>query len=349
MTLYNEIDEYASQWLQNLIDSGQISPGRVETKSITELDQIDLIGFDRVHLFAGIGGWEYALKLADWPQELPVWTGSCPCQPFSGAGKKKGVEDERHLWPEMFRLIKACNPPIVFGEQVAGSSGIDWMHTVQADLQAHGYEVAALDICAAGFHAPHIRQRIFWAAVSTEWLGKIPSGERWRGRDKGDSERRIRKIQAARLRTVIGMADTSEQGSQRHPRNGIGKPESRWEPQGQDGLVATQSVPDGTNQNNPWSKPDWIGCRDNKFRPVESGSSPLAHGIPRGMGKGRTRQQRMAISSARTYRTGSLKGYGNAIVPQVAAWFVRNVLEWIGLRRGNYELQTQLPLRQRSR
>lgn len=102
---YNEIDPYAAQWLRNLIEAGEIAPGYVDERSIEDVTPGDLRGFTQHHFFAGIGVWSYALRKAGWPDDKPIWTGSCPCQPFSAAGKGKGVDDERHLWPAFFWLI----------------------------------------------------------------------------------------------------------------------------------------------------------------------------------------------------------------------------------------------------
>jgi hypothetical protein len=107
---YNEIDPYAAQWLRNLVAAGHIAPGDVDERSIVDVQPDDLRGYTQCHFFAGIGGWSYALRLAGWPDDRPAWTGSCPCQPFSAAGKQRGSEDERHLWPAFFRLISECRP-----------------------------------------------------------------------------------------------------------------------------------------------------------------------------------------------------------------------------------------------
>ena len=160
---YNEIDKYAAQWLRNLIAAGHIAPGDVDERSITEVQPDDLRGYTQCHFFAGIGGWSYALRLAGWPDDRPVWTGSCPCQPFSSAsaGKDKRHEDDRHLWPVWARLIAASQPRAVFGEQVVDAG--DWIDWVCDDLEALGYEVGAcvLPACAVGFD--HARPRIYFA------------------------------------------------------------------------------------------------------------------------------------------------------------------------------------------
>ena len=161
---YNEIDPFAADWLRELIRAGHIAPGEVDTRSIEDVAPDDLTGFAQCHFFAGIGTWSYALRRAGWADDRPVWTGSCPCQPFSAAGKRKGTADERHLWPAFFHLIGQCRPVTVFGEQVASCDGLAWFDLVSSDLEGTGYAVGAVDTCAAGFGAPHIRQRLYWVA-----------------------------------------------------------------------------------------------------------------------------------------------------------------------------------------
>lgn len=163
---YNEFDPYAAQWLRNLIAEGLIADGHVDERSIVEVSADDLAGYRQCHFFAGIGGWSLALRLAGWPDDRPVWTGSCPCQPFSSAGKQRGTDDERHLWPEFRRLIEKCRPPVVFGEQVASKAGRDWFAAVRADLEGMAYAVGGADLCAAGCGAPHIRQRLWFVGLA---------------------------------------------------------------------------------------------------------------------------------------------------------------------------------------
>lgn len=166
MHYYNEIDSFAADWLRNLMKEGLIPLGYVDERSVTEVRPEEIDGFTSWHFFAGIGGWAYALRLAGWPDDRPVVTGSCPCQPFSVAGKRKGTADERHLWPEMRRLIGGIKPAIAIGEQVASKDGREWLAGVQTDLEALGFEFGAADLCSAGIAAPNIRQRLYWVAKS---------------------------------------------------------------------------------------------------------------------------------------------------------------------------------------
>lgn len=168
---YNENDPYAAQWLRNLISAGHIAVGDVDERSIVDVRADDLRGYTQCHFFAGIGGWSYALRLAGWPDDQPVWTGSCPCQPLSRTGIKKGHADERHLWPAFYPLIAKCRPAIIFGEQVTGPDGREWVAGVRADLEATDYACGIADIPAAGVGAPHNRPRLYWLANT--------NGARW--------------------------------------------------------------------------------------------------------------------------------------------------------------------------
>jgi DNA (cytosine-5)-methyltransferase 1 len=181
LALYNEIDPKAAAWLRELIRQGHIAPGDVSETSIEDLNPDDLRRYTQVHFFAGIGVWSYALRRAGWPDSRPVWTGSCPCQPFSAAGKGGGFDDERHLWPHFHWLISQCRPDVVFGEQVASKDGLAWIDLVQADLEGTGYANGAVDFCSAGVGAPHIRQRLYWF------------GERLADADGRDTEQFARK------------------------------------------------------------------------------------------------------------------------------------------------------------
>ncbi|MBP9806317.1 MAG: DNA cytosine methyltransferase [Candidatus Accumulibacter sp.] len=163
---YNEIDKHAAAWLRELIKAGHIAAGDVDERDIQDVFPGDLSGYDQCHFFAGIGTWSYSLRKAGWPDHRPVWTGSCPCQPFSSAGKGSAFADERHLWPAFHHLIRQCRPVIVFGEQVASRDADAWIDLVQTDLEAVGYAVGSVPFPSAGVGAPHIRDRIYWVADS---------------------------------------------------------------------------------------------------------------------------------------------------------------------------------------
>ncbi|MHC7953976.1 DNA cytosine methyltransferase, partial [Klebsiella pneumoniae] len=190
---YNEIDPFAAQWLRNLIAAGHIAPGEVDERSIEDVTPDDLRGFTQCHFFAGIGVWSHSLRLAGWPDDRPVWTGSCPCQPFSAAGKGDGFADERHLWPHFFHLISERRPQHVFGEQVASGNANTWFDLVQADLEGVGYAFGLVPFTSAGIGAPHIRERAYWVAnadsVISDRRGNLRAPGRNEYSDSGDDSR----------------------------------------------------------------------------------------------------------------------------------------------------------------
>lgn len=181
---YNEIDPFAAQWLRNLIAAGHIAPGEVDERSIEDVTPDDLRGFTQCHFFAGIGVWSHSLRLAGWPDDRPVWTGSCPCQPFSPAGKGDGFADERHLWPQFFHLISERRPQHVFGEQVAAGNANVWFDLVQADLEGMGYAFGLVPFTSAGIGAPHIRERAYWVANADSVISDRSGNVRASGRDE---------------------------------------------------------------------------------------------------------------------------------------------------------------------
>lgn len=186
MVFYNDNDPAVAQWVRNLMAAGLVSDGMVDERPIQELRSSDLAGVVRAHFFSGIAGWELALKYSGWPQDKPVWTGSCPCQPFSQAGRRKEFDDERHLWPAWLGLISKCKPPTIFGEQVSSKDGRSWIVRVRSDLEAIGYYVGVADIAAAGIVAPHIRQRLYWVAdtIKPSTRGTYRSGFGESGRER---------------------------------------------------------------------------------------------------------------------------------------------------------------------
>ncbi|EBG0005969.1 DNA cytosine methyltransferase [Salmonella enterica subsp. enterica serovar Newport] len=312
---YNEIDSFAAQWLRNLIAGGHIAPGEVDERSIEDVTPDDLRGFTQCHFFAGIGVWSHSLRLAGWPDDKPVWTGSCPCQPFSAAGKGDGFADERHLWPHFFHLISECRPQHVFGEQVAAGNANAWFDLVQADLEGVGYAFGLVPFTSAGIGAPHIRERAYWVANSGgERLNRIDS--LLQREECGRVTESV--LEASRDRNAGSVANTNGERSQRERENCH---QERWEGSDvrQAGLRCGTGVISTLEVNGFWRDADWLLCRDGKWRPVEPGTFPLVDGAAARLGRVESGVARVASSN----RVGRLKGYGNAINAQAAAEFIR--------------------------
>jgi len=312
---YNDHDPDACAWLRELIRRGLIPQGEVDDRSILDVRPADLRGFTACHFFAGIGGWAYALRLAGCPDDRPVWTGSPPCQPFSVAGKGLARDDARHLAPHFVSLVRAARPPVLFGEQVASADvfgpaakgnrpGFEgqppwaWFDDLSDRLEAARYAVGASDIPAAGVGAPHIRQRCFFGAVDLDRLADA-NDARLEGRHEPGRERAAERPAGPRgMAGGLADADGSGRGARSATAEAVGYRHTAWA----DGRGDRPRTDRGG-----WALADWLSCRDGKWRPVEPGSFPLAHGIPA--------------------RVGRLRGYGNSIVPQAAAKFIRAFLD----------------------
>jgi DNA (cytosine-5)-methyltransferase 1 len=325
---YNENDTYCAQWLRNLIDAGHLPGGYVDERSIRDVRGEDLAGFSQCHFFAGIGVWPHALRAEGWPDALQVWTGSCPCQPFSNAGKRGGVHDDRHLWPDFFRLIKECAPGRIFIEQVSSADGLSWLDSVQNDLEASGYAFAAIDTCAAGIGAPHIRQRVYGMAV-TDGAGRVTGESPATGMGYGNSAVSngcvdvLGNAKRARLEgrgavpaggnklpvRASGMADRlanpdgpSEggRGIYRFGESDCAGARSALErfarfraSYGEPGIAGPA--------NTFWQSADWIACRDGKWRPVRPGTQPLATGVAARVAKLRAIGNALCAPQARAF------------------------------------------------
>lgn len=281
------------------------------------------------------------IKTADfavWRDRIDVLTGGFPCQPFSLAGKRKGTEDDRYLWPEMLRVIRTVRPRWVVGENVYGI--VNWLEgmvldTVCSDLEEAGYEVQPFIIPACGVGAPHRRDRCWFVAHRTD-AGVETMRE---GQDgfhavevAADADCDRRRIGAYQPEPVSGSCGTSDIG-----------------PFGQDGPVADterfrgkevhhkiqSEQPNGARvdgNGNEWNAADpdngrlskwdaeqaWNGAYPATERhdsipnwndfPTQSPVCRRNDGVP-GELDGITFPK---------WRNGSIKAYGNAIVPQVA-------------------------------
>ena len=309
---YNDSDPFCADWLRNLIDAGEIPPGDVDERSITDVTAADLDGYAQCHLFAGIAGWPLALRLAGVPPTTPVWTGSCPCQPFSSAGKGLGEKDPRHLWPDFFRLIRECHPPTVLGEQVSAAIKHGWLDRVFADLEGEAYACGAAVLPACSVGAPHIRQRLFWVADASN--SRHPRAGAWAVVD-GDGAHSVPQRRLVLCRSAAGC-EAGWLGDANGSQSPLGEVQS-----------ARQERQAATGAG--WHDYAIVYCRDGKSRRIpdaQSGILPLAHGIPRDLGRRFPQLARM-VASARANRVGRLRAYGNAIVPEVAAAFIRAYLE----------------------
>ena len=307
---YNEIDPFCAQWLRNLIAAGLIAPGEVDDRSIAAVQPADVRGFTQCHFFAGIAAWSHALRCAGWSDERPIWTGSCPCQGFSVAGAGKGFADERHLWPEFFRLIRECRPAIVAGEQVASPLALSWLDLVHHDMEGAGYAVGAADLCAASVGAPHIRQRLYWVANA---------GSKRRQQDTGSplgdevAHGGTGRNGSAENGDHVLAGDGADGGMANAELDGVGTWRRREEMEGRAIAERSQEQPDRLRSNSGlagfWSDAIWLPCSDGKARPTKPGIPPLATGV--------------------TGRVGKLRAIGNSLCAPVAQAFIEAVMECV--------------------
>jgi len=146
---------------------------------------------------------------------IDIITGGYPCQPFSIAGRKKGEEDKRHLWPEMFRLIHECRPTWVIGENVSGhiKLGLD---TVLEDLESEGYTARAFSISASSVGANHKRERVWIVANSRQRSRGIKSTWNTESIGRGSSEQTERSTNTNKVGGSSEGAETvSDSNSER--------------------------------------------------------------------------------------------------------------------------------------
>ena len=315
---YNEIDPAAAAVLVQLIADGVIAPGVVDTRSIKDVQPDDLSGFTQCHFFAGGGLWSVAARLAGWPDDRAIWTGSCPCQPFSAAGKGGGKDDPRHLWPDFHRLIRAARPAVVVGEQVAGKAGYDWLDGVRADLASEGYASRGVDIPACAVDAPHKRNRLYWVGLIQSDTGR----EHWRTRSREPHHGQVRPddhgiVQPDAHRGGRGGRPEGAQWCQverAFAQRAIGglfadadQPELRGEPPAREQPFA-QSHAGALRNGSWWADAIWlVSPLDGKARRSKPGIPFLVDGLP---------------GRVDLWRVG-----GNAIVPILAAEVLSSLIE----------------------
>jgi len=302
---YNEHDPFAAAWLRELIKDDLIAPGEVDERSIEDVTPNDLRPFRQCHFFAGIGVWSLATRQAGISDDTPLWTGSAPCQPFSQAGERAGFTDERHLWPAYHYLIEQCRPALVTGEQVAGSGGDLWLDLVSADMDATGYAFGAVETCAAGFGAPHIRARNYWVAYAL--------GQRIRDTiSRSDGKAAERAARKPRQQWLWHDTGNDMRFDPVDVADAYGK---GWEWRGSRGpipIIGEVVRPFRRGDDGPtrglWQNAEWIYGRDEKWRPTQPDTFPLVD------------------AGAFRNRRSLLRGAGNAITLGQAEAFLRAVV-----------------------
>lgn len=328
---YNEFDKKKCAALNALMQDGIIRLGDIDDRPIQEVKGYELREYERCHFFAGVGLWDMALDLAGWEEGCRVWTGSCPCQPFSTAGRQKGKTDDRHLWPFWLSLIQECCPPVIFGEQVNAAITHGWLDDVYQGLETEGYAVGSVVLPASAVGAPHRRERLWFVGYAQSKQWRIPVRERQKENTK--------PIRAGESCGALGYSEHdgplagqesggNGQAIQHHQEgeNSTGKPTGTSEssdvadteckrPSGQGELpgpmYTAESGEREADQSNydcsgHWQNGEWIDCPDGKQRLIEPRIPLLANGYPE--------------------RVGVIHCAGDAIVPQVAAEFIRATL-----------------------
>lgn len=263
-----------------------------------------------------------------WRGRIDVLTGGFPCQPFSVAGKRKGTDDPRHLWPEMLRAIREIRPRWVVGENVRGIlswSGGMVFEQVCADLEAAGYEVQPFVLPACGVGAPHRRDRVWFVAHAVSSRTGHESREignqvRGTGENRSENIRQVhRAVSTDRVKSAGNdVADSADAGSK-----------------------TVRERADGVLPHVPSADPD--GTRWKKHHASEEPSEPMRRGRKRGdlaipAWDGFPTQSPVCSGddglpagldgiTVPRWRAESIKAYGNAIVPQVAYKIFRTINE----------------------
>lgn len=254
----------------------------------------------------------------DWRADGVILSGGFPCQPYSLAGKRLGKEDERHLWPEMCRVIREIKPDWIVGENVLGL--VNWSNglvfdEVQTDLETQGYEVQAFVLPACAADAPHRRDRV-WIIAHRDGNGQQRSnGKHEVNASEGGQYAQRDTIDGAKH----GDATNAANIGQKQPRNtwkrGSGLENSRsnasWNDantndKGLQGSEKRGSAGSGWPERN--KQPERLFRTDWKGFPTQSPVCSRDDGLSAGLD---------GITFPK-WRNESIKAAGNAIVPQIA-------------------------------
>lgn len=363
---YNEIDPFAAQWLRNLIAEGLIPAGDVDTRSIADVAADDLVGYAQCHFFAGIGGWALAARLAGWPDDRELWTGSCPCQPFSVAGKGAGTDDERHLWPHQLRLLRARRPAVWMGEQVAAAVGKNWLDGVLSGLASVDYSGRAVVVPACAVNVPHRRDRL-WVVAERDGAMGDSQCQRLEGHARDGDGARRRAQQGGSVAEAGCGGDVADRAGSRRQQGVVASATTRhgrvssaasgsgdgvladsdgeaWRPAPRQPIACSRggeagigAVEFGRRGSSAWAGAAWIVGHDGKARRVGTRIRRLADGLPAGMAGLRAGDDAAQgevemiplLAHGVPARAGKLRAFGNAIVPQLAAEVIR---AWMDVR-----------------
>jgi DNA (cytosine-5)-methyltransferase 1 len=328
---YNEIDQNAVAVLREFVACGLIAPGDVDGRSIKEVTADDIRGYTQCHFFAGAGLWSVAARIAGWSDSRPLWTASCPCQPFSGAGKQAGADDPRHLWPDLYRIIRTARDagqpiPVIVGEQVAGSLGYDWFDGVRTDLAREEIAARTIDIPACAVDAPHERNRLWWCAVANTKEQRGGTGLREIGpigHGPVIADSHGRDLVLADAESIGRGREQPQRGPQGRAPDGLADAvgglayadilELQRQPPARQQRIHEQDAGAGPGHNSFgrngsfWADAEWIACHDGKARRAKPEISMLVDGMV-----GRIDLWRLA---------------GNSIVPWLAAEVLASIIE----------------------
>ena len=244
---------------------------------------------------------------ADGIDNIDIITGGYPCQPFSVAGNKKGVEDPRHLWPEYFRLIKECRPTWVIGENVAGhiKLGLD---AVQEDLESEGYSLRTFSISASSIGAPHQRERV-WTVAYSERNGLLATEKR------ESIEETIRQQPQGENNTF------NIEGTGSIPVSTSDVEDTRRRSWREQFTRNKESVGRGTFEKTERS------TNSNTTTGSSEGTTTMANGNENKNNWWHTEPNVGRVADGVSDRTHRLKSLGNAVVPQIPYYIAKSILE----------------------
>lgn len=361
LAYYNEIDPYCAQWLRNLIQQNLIAPGHVDERSILDVKPYELEPYTQCHFFAGLGGWSYALRLAGVADHRKVWTGSCPCQPFSLAGSRRGFADDRDLWPFWNYLIAQRRPPAILGEQVASAS--EWLARTKCDLEKMDYAVGCIPIEAASCGAPQLRDRYWFVAHADgqrQGDGSVQRGGQFGGPSRAAQDH-CDVMASGNSQQLRAEGFGSTQSAARRMQAADAERQRIWDDAGQSSAGSSISLLASERSEGLEGSKSFTTNNGAQQPPVErNGAIVLEHVASNGWGEGwtesefRSRGFAASVASIGGFqfvecpdgkwrrlpppgvrwlgngipsRVAKLRAFGNAIVPQVAAQFIKAALE----------------------